>query len=93
MLRQLISTMNCCLNRSTENSTRDVKKTDFLSILYNKPLTRYGKPKFLNGDRVRISKNDFPFRKGYKQQFTDETFENFAIFLKIFLQKISTKKK
>ena len=93
MLRQLISTMNFCLNRSTENSTRYVKKTNFLSILYNKPLTRYGKPKFRNGDRVRVSKNDIPFRKGYKLQFTDETFKNFAIFRKILLQKISTQKK
>ena len=27
------------------------------------------------GDRVRISKNDNSFRKGYKPQFTDESFE------------------
>ena len=31
------------------------------------------------GDRVRISKNDIPFRKGHKPQFTDDIFEISAI--------------
>ena len=31
------------------------------------------------GDRVRISKNDLPFQKGYKTQFTDEIFEILTI--------------
>ena len=66
--------MNCRVNRSIVKSPRDVKKTDFPSILYNKPLTRYQKIKFKVGDRVRISKNDTTFRKGYKPQFTDERF-------------------
>ena len=71
--------MNCCVNRSIGKSPRDVKNTDFLSILYNKPLTGYRKLKFKVGDRVRISKNDIPFRKGYKLQFTDVIFEISAI--------------
>ena len=74
-LPQFVSTMNFRVNRSIGKSSRDVKYTDFLSILYNKPLTRYKKLKFKIGDRVRISKNDIPFRKGYKPQFTDEIFE------------------
>ena len=42
-LPQFVSTMNCRVNRSIGKSPRDVKKTDFLSILYNKPLTRFRK--------------------------------------------------
>ena len=45
-LPQFVSTRNFCVNRSIGNSSRDVKKTDFLSILYNKPLKRYKKLKF-----------------------------------------------
>ena len=62
-LPQFVSTMNCRINRSIGKSPRDVKNTDFLTILYNKPLTRYRKLKFKVGDRVRVSKNDIPFRK------------------------------
>ena len=46
-----------------------------MSILYSKPLRDFKKPTFKVGDRVRISKYDLPFRKGYKQQFTREVFE------------------
>ena len=78
-LPQVVSTMNCRVNRSIGKSPRDVKNNVFLSILNNKPLTRYEKLKFKVGDRVRISKNDIPFRKGYKPQFTDEIFKISAI--------------
>ena len=54
-LPQFVSIMNCRINRSTGKLPRDVKNTDFLSVLYNKPLTRYRKLKFKVGDRVRIS--------------------------------------
>ena len=50
-----------------------------MSILYSKPLRDYKKPTFKIGDRVRISKFDLLFRKGYKPQFTGEVFENVAI--------------
>ena len=36
---------------------------------------KYTKAKFKIGDRMRVSKKNIPFRKGYKPQFTDETFE------------------
>ena len=32
------------------------------------------KPQFKIGDKVRIAKQDLPFKKGYKQNFTDEVF-------------------
>ena len=95
-LPQFVSTMNCSINRSIGKSPREVKNTDFLSILHNKPLTMYKKLKFKVGDRVRISKNDNPFRKGCKPQFTDEIFEISAVSTKKPLHtasKISTKKK
>ena len=37
------------------------------------------KPKLKVGDRVRISKYDLPFRKGYKSQLTRKIFEVVAI--------------
>ena len=95
-LQQFVSTLNCPINRSIGKSPRDVKNSDFLSILYNKSLKKYTKPKFKNGDRVRISKNDIPFRNGYKPQFTDEIFKVSAISTKNLLHtssKISKKKK
>ena len=55
------------------------KNSDFMSILYSKPLREYKKPKFGIGDTVRISKYDLPFRKGYKPQFTQKNFEIDAI--------------
>ena len=55
-----------------------VKKCDFMSILYSKTLRDYKKPTFKNGKRMRISKYDLPFRKGYKPQITRESFEFLA---------------
>ena len=78
-LHQFVSTLNCRKNRSIGKSPRDVKNSDFLSILYNKSIKKYTKPKFKIADRVRISKKDIPFRKGYKPQFTDKMFEISAI--------------
>ena len=58
---------------------KNVENSDFLSILYCKPLREFRKPKFKNGDRVRISKYDLPFRQGYKPQFTKDVFGIVAI--------------
>ena len=57
---------------------KKVKDSDFLSILYSKPLRDFRKPQFKIGDRVRTAKYDVPFRKGYEPQFTREVFENVA---------------
>ena len=54
---------------------KKVKNSDFLSILYSKPLRGFRKPQFKIGDRVRISKYELPLSKGYKPQFTQEVFE------------------
>ena len=56
-----------------------VKNCDFMSIFYSKPSREFTKPTLKLGDRVRISKYDLLFRKGYKPQFTREVFEIVAI--------------
>ena len=56
-----------------------VQNSNFMSILYRKPLREYKKPKFGIGDRVRISKYDLTFRKGYRPQYTQEIFEMVTI--------------
>ena len=78
-LPQFITTLNSRRNSSIDMRPNTVKNGDFMSILYSKPLREYKKPTFKTGDRVRISKYDLPFRKGYKPQFTSEVFEIVAI--------------
>ena len=56
-----------------------VKNCDFMSIIYTKPLREFKKPTFKIGDKVRFSKYDLLFRKGYKLQFTREVFEIVAL--------------
>ena len=78
-LSQFITTLNSRKNCSLDLMPMNVKNSDFLSILYSKPLREYKKPKIRIGDRVRISKYDKPLRKGYKPQFTQEVLEIVAI--------------
>ena len=73
-LPQFVTTLNTRRNRSIDMKPSNVKNSDFMSVLYNKPIRYFNKPKFPVGYRVRMSKKDLPFRKGYKPQFTNETF-------------------
>ena len=77
-LPQFIATLNSRRNSSIDMRPNTVKNCDFMSI-YTKPLREFKKPTFKIGNRVRISKYDLPFRKGYKPQFTREVFEIVAI--------------
>ena len=79
ILTQFVTTLNSKRNCSIDLIPKNVKNSDFLSILYSKPLREFRKPQFKIGDRVRISKYDLPFLKGYKPQFTQEVFEIVAI--------------
>ena len=78
-LPQFITTLNSRRNSSIDMRPKTVKNCDFMSILYSKPLRDFKKPVFKIGDRVRISKYNLPFRKGYKPPFTREVFEIVAI--------------
>ena len=78
-MTQFVTRLNSRRNCSIDLIPKNVKNSDFLSILYSKPLREFRKPKFKVGDRVRISKFDLPFRKGYKLQFTKEVLEIVAI--------------
>ena len=78
-LPQFFATLNSRRYNSIDMSPNTVKNCDFMSILYSKPLREFKKPTFKIGDRVRISKYDLPFRKGYKPQFTREFFQIVAI--------------
>ena len=78
-LSQFVTTLNFRRNCSIDLISKNVKNSDFLSILYSKPQREVKKPKFKVGDRVRISKYDLPFRKCYKPQFTKEVFGILAI--------------
>ena len=78
-LIQFVTTLNSRRHYSIDLIPENVKNSDFLSILCSKSLREFRKPKFKIGDRVRISKYDLPFRKGYKPQFTQEVFEFVAI--------------
>ena len=74
-LNQFVTTLNYRRNCSTDLIPKNVKNSDFLSILYSKPLREFRKPKFESGDRVLISKYDLPYKKGYKPQFAQKVFE------------------
>ena len=78
-LPQFITTLKSRRNSSVDMKPNTVRNCDFMSILYSQPLRKIKKPTFRIGDRVRISKCDWPFRKGYKPQFTREVFEIVAI--------------
>ena len=78
-LSQFVTTLNSRRNSSTDMRPNTVKNCDSMSTLYSNFLRDYKKPTLKTGDRVRISKFDLPFRKGYKPQFTSEVFEIVAI--------------
>ena len=59
--------------------TNTVRNCHFMSFPYSKHLREDKKPTFKNGDRLRTSKYDLPFRKSYNPQFTREVFETLAI--------------
>ena len=74
-LPQFIITLNSRRNSSIDLRPNTVKNCDFMSILHSRPLREFKKPTFKINDRVRNSKYDLPFRKGYKPQFTLKVFE------------------
>ena len=78
-MSQFVTTVISRKTCSIDSISKNVKKSDFLSIVYSKPLWEYRIPKNRITDRVRISKFDLPLRKGYKPQFTEAVFKILAI--------------
>ena len=78
-LTQFVTTLNSRRNCSIDLIPKNVKNSDFLSILYSKPLREFRKPKFGTGERIRISKYDILFSKGYKPDSAKEVFGIVAI--------------
>ena len=78
-LSQFVRILKSRKTCSIDLISKKIRNFDFLSILYSKPLEKFGKSKFENGDRVLISKYDLPFRKRYKIQFTQQVFQFIAI--------------
>ena len=71
--------MNSRFNHVTQlapNKTFKKHKPFLISLAFS---TKKYKPKNEEGDLVRIAKPDETFRKGYKQNYTDEVFTVFKI--------------
>ena len=81
-LQIFVQTIKSRVNRVTKLAPNKVTKKHvpaLVSLIANSSSKLVQKPKFYVGDYVRIAKTDLPFRKGYKQIFTDEVFEVVAI--------------
>ena len=81
-LQSFVQTINLRVNRVTKLAPNKVTRKHvpaLVSLIANSSSKLVQKPKFYVGDYVRIAKTDLPFRKGYKQIFTDEVFELVAI--------------
>ena len=81
-LKNFVQTINSRINRVTKTAQNKVTKKDVpyllsLNAIASEKLVSLHK--FRIGDFVRISKFDLPFRKGYKQTFTNEVFEVYDI--------------
>ena len=78
-LPQFVNTINSRVNRVTHLAPNKVfKKHEPILISLAINTTKY-KPKYEKGDLVRIAKHDEKFRKGYKQNYTNEVFTIFKI--------------
>ena len=76
-LQSFVRTINSRVNRMTGMAPNKVAQKHvkrLLSLTAERSSKLVRTPKFKIGDRVRIAKQDLPFKKGYKQSFTDELF-------------------
>ena len=78
-LTQFVTTLISRRNCSVDLIPKNVEDSRLITILYSEPLREIRKPKFEIGDRVRISKYDLSFSKGYKLKFTEKNFKIVAI--------------
>ena len=81
-LQDFVNTINSRTNRVIKLAPYKVTKKDvsrLISLRAEQSLKLVRRPKLYVGDFVRITKIYIPFRKGYKQSFTDEVFEEFDV--------------
>ena len=81
-MQSFVQTINFRVNRVTKLARNKVTKKDvpyLISLIFNSSAKLIRRPKFYVGDFVRISKAHLPFRKGYKQTFTNEVFEIYDV--------------
>ena len=74
---QFVSTINSRVNRVTQLAPNKTFKRDEPFLIYLAISTKNNK--YEEGDLVRIAKPDEIFRKGYKQNYTDEVFTVFKV--------------
>ena len=81
-LQDFVNTINSRTNRVIKLAPIKVTKKDVPRLVFlraEQSLKLVRRPKLYVGDFVIIAKIDIPFRKGYKQSFTDEVFEIFDV--------------
>ena len=77
-LQSFVNTINSQFNRITGLAPNKVSVkhvTNLVSEIAQQSSKLVRKPSLKPGDKVRIAKEDIPFKKGYKQPFTDEIFQ------------------
>ena len=81
-LQDFVNAINSRTNHVTNLAPTKVTKKDvprLISLRAEQSLKLVRRSKLYVGDYVRLDKVDIPFRKGYKQSFTDEVVEVFDI--------------
>ena len=81
-LQDFVNTINSRTNRVTKIASNEVTKKDvpnLISLRVEQSQKLVCRPKLYVGGFVKIVKTELPFRKGYKQSFTDKIFEIFDI--------------
>lgn len=78
-LQKFVKIMNSRVNRSigkppNQFSFKDARKLS-LATVESRSGNPVRSPRFSVGDRVRIAYKEMPFKKGYKQKFTNEVFQ------------------
>ena len=78
-LPQFVNTINSRVNRVTQLAPNKTFKKHEPFLISRAISTKKYKPKYEEGDLVQIAKPDEIFRKGYKQNYTDEVFTVFKV--------------
>ena len=73
-LPDFVKTINSRVNRVMKLAPNKVTKKDVAHLVSLTNTNRSQRSRYSVGDLVRIAKEDLPFKKGYKQSFTDELF-------------------